>query len=388
MSELANLFQRVERDLQRRGTDAEQSHPAALWRRLVQLRERAEHGDTSDAELVGAARELASETGGDTAEIPADRLVQTLDAAIRAPSLHNSQPWRFAVGAGHVDVRLDPARQLDVADPDRSAARLACGAAIHNLTLAFPVLLRRDAAVTLLPDRADPDLIARIRPGRARPATPHERAGYAAIGRRRTNRYPFRDDTPVHHGHHWTLSEAARTEHGWLTVITEATRRRQIAAMVADADTALSTNAAYRAELASWVRPDAETTDGVPPAAAGIRSEDGDLLRGRDYGGRTRRPGRDFEAEPLLAVIGGAGDRAVDEITVGRALQAVLLAATEAGLAVSVYSQPFEVPAVRARMRRFTDRLGTPYLVLRIGYASRPSPATPRRPVETVTDLR
>lgn len=387
MSELHDLLRRVEHDLQRRGTGAEQSHPAALWRRLVQLRERAEHGDASDADLVGAARDLAEETG-DAAEIPADRLVATVGAAIRAPSLHNSQPWRFAVGDGRLDVRLDPARQLDVADPDRSAARIACGAALHNLTLAFPVLLGREADVTLLPDRSDPDLIARIRPGRARPATPRERAGYAAIGRRRSNRYPFQDDTPVPHGHHWTLSEAARAEHGWLTVITDQDRRRQVAAMVADADAVLSANPAYRAELASWVRPDAETTDGVPPAAAGIRSEQGDLLRGRDYGGRTRRPGRGFETEPLLAVIGGPGDRAVDQVTVGRALQGVLLAATEAGLAVSLFSQPFEVAAVRARMRRFTDRLGTPYLVLRIGYPSRPSPPTPRRGVPEVTDLR
>nr|WP_203655343.1 nitroreductase [Actinocatenispora rupis] len=315
-----------------------------------------------------------------------ERLVTAVAAAIRAPSLHNSQPWRFVVRADRVDVRLDPARRLDVADPDGSAARIACGAAVHNLTLAFPVLLGREADVTVLPDRSDPDLVARLRPGQARPATPRERAGYAAIPRRRTNRYPFRDDVPVQPGQYWALGEVARAEHGWLTVITDADRRRRIGAMVAEADRTLSADPAYRAELASWVRRDPHTDDGVPTASAGIRPEVGDPLRGRDYGGRTRRPGRGFEAEPLLAVLGGPGERAADQITVGRALQAVLLAATEAGLAVSLYSQPFEVPAMRARLRRLIDRLGAPYLVLRIGYPSRPSPTTPRRPPPAVVD--
>jgi hypothetical protein len=42
---------------------------------------------------------------------------QTLASAVRAPSPHNTQPWRFAVGHEVIEVWLDRERVLVVADP-------------------------------------------------------------------------------------------------------------------------------------------------------------------------------------------------------------------------------------------------------------------------------
>ena len=105
----------------------------------------------------------------------------------------------------------------------------------------------------------------------------------------------------------------------------------------------------------------------------------------RDFGGPARAPGRDFETDPLVAVLGTAGDTTVDQLVAGQALQAVLLTATEHHLAVSLLSQPIEVPAARDRLRKGLGRLGTPQMVLRIGYG-RPGFATPRRAVEELID--
>jgi hypothetical protein len=58
-----------------------------------------------------------------------------------------------------------------------------------------------------------------------------------------------------------------------------------------------------------------------------------------------------------------------------------------AGLAVALYSQPTELPATRDELRHLLGRLGTPQLVLRIGYPIR-LPSSPRRPATDVTDLR
>ena len=58
---------------------------------------------------------------------------------LAAPSLHNSQPWRFAMRGDTVQVRADPRRTLAVADPTGWALRLSCGAATYNLCLAFAV---------------------------------------------------------------------------------------------------------------------------------------------------------------------------------------------------------------------------------------------------------
>ena len=63
-------------------------------------------------------------------------------AAIRAPSLHNSQPWRFRLRNGVCEVLADHGRVRPASDPTGWATRIACGAATFNLGLAFAVLGR------------------------------------------------------------------------------------------------------------------------------------------------------------------------------------------------------------------------------------------------------
>jgi len=78
-----------------------------------------------------------------------------------------------------------------------------------------------------------------------------------------------------------------------------------------------------------------------------------------------------------------AADRPFDQVLAGQALQKVLLTATDAGLAVSLISQPIEVPAARDQLRRSLGRSGFPQLALRMGYG-RPAPATGRRDLSEV----
>ena len=40
-----------------------------------------------------------------------------ISAAVWAPSVHNTQPWRFAVRPGEISLYADPDRWLAVADP-------------------------------------------------------------------------------------------------------------------------------------------------------------------------------------------------------------------------------------------------------------------------------
>ena len=81
-----------------------------------------------------------------------------------------------------------------------------------------------------------------------------------------------------------------------------------------------------------------------------------------------------------MAVLGSAGDRPVDQIVAGQALQRVLLTVTDAGLASSMISQPIEVPAARDQLRRSLGRTGMPQMALRIGYGQpgQPDPSPVR----------
>src|SRR5438552_183411 len=104
-------------------------------------------------------------------------------AAVLAPSMHNSQPWRFRLGRDHVDVLVDAGRRLPVSDATGWASRVGCGAALFNLRLAL-VVGGRPAVVRVLPDPDDPQVLARLGPDRPRPALPVEGRLYRAIGRR------------------------------------------------------------------------------------------------------------------------------------------------------------------------------------------------------------
>jgi nitroreductase len=112
---------------------------------------------------------------------------QVIAAAIAAPSMHNSQPWRFVARLADrvIEIYADPARILRQGDPRGRAVHLACGSALLNLRLA--AAQAGYAPVTrLLPSARDPLLLASVRFGGPYRPRPAERSLYAAIGRRAT----------------------------------------------------------------------------------------------------------------------------------------------------------------------------------------------------------
>jgi nitroreductase len=304
-------------------------------------------------------------------------------AAIRAPSLHNSQPWRFRLHEGGIEVVADPDRQLTVADSGGWAVRIACGAATMNARLALAVH-GTPAQVVIRPDRRQPDLIARLTREPERPPTYAERDLFAAIPRRYSNRQPFWPD-PVPPELRARLIEAARAESAWLELLVGMTALSGFAEIAQSADRVLRRDARYQSEFFGWVHADA-AADGVPVSAGAPLTEPQDLLPQRAFAERRRAPGRDFEPEPLVAILGSAGDGAADQIGAGQALQRVLLTATDAGLATSMISQPIEVVAARDQLRRSLGRSGVPQMAVRIGYGQ-PGRPTPRRDLADVLEV-
>ena len=301
-------------------------------------------------------------------------------SGIRAPSLHNTQPWLFRLRDGTIEILADPARQLPVADHTGWAVRLACGAAVYNARLALAAN-GTPAEVALRPDTAEPDLIARLTPGPERPPTYPEHDLFTAIPRRHSNRTPFWPN-PVPADTRIRLIEAARTEGAWLDLLVGMTALAGFAQIAQSADRVLRRDTRYQTEMAGWTHTDT-APDGVPVTAGAPVTEPQDLLPQRAFTDRRRAPGRDYEPEPLIAILGVPGDSRTDQIVAGQALQKVLLTATDAGLAASMLSQPIEVPAARDQLRRSLGRAGTPQLAIRLGYGQ-PSHPTPRRDITEV----
>src|ERR1700739_526878 len=93
-----------------------------------------------------------------TAEDIARYVVAT---AVWAPSVHNTQPWRFSADGQEICLHADPVRQLAVADPDGREMLISCGAALFTARLAVGSMgYIPEAAV--LPDPSESTFVARV----------------------------------------------------------------------------------------------------------------------------------------------------------------------------------------------------------------------------------
>jgi nitroreductase len=307
-----------------------------------------------------------------------------LAAATAAPSLHNTQPWRFAVDGARIALYADPSRQLRAIDPRGRQLMISCGAALFNLRLAAGHL-GREPRVRLLPDPADPRLVARVDVTGRRTAPGLAQMLYEAIPLRHTNRYPFEDgEVPATATD--AMTEAARLEDAQMTVPKGAERTR-LAELVRVADTEHDARPDLTVEAVAWTDVPAERSDGVPGFALGPLPKDSDaivrdLRRGAPVG---ERPTSVFEQSPLLAVLHTREDDRGSWVRAGQALQRVLLTATVHGLSASFVNQPVEADALRRAVLGPGSLQGYPQMILRIGRGY-PVPPTPRRTLDEVTD--
>lgn len=71
-------------------------------------------------------------------QVPDELTVRAaVSLATRAPSIHNSQPWRWRLADSSVHLLAGTSRLLPVTDPDGRDLLLSCGAALHHLRVAL-----------------------------------------------------------------------------------------------------------------------------------------------------------------------------------------------------------------------------------------------------------
>jgi nitroreductase len=303
-------------------------------------------------------------------------------AAVAAPSVLNTQPWRFAVHGDTIDLHADLTRSLPVSDPDGRSLTISCGAALLNLRLAIAAL-GREPVVHLLPAEARPTLLARVRCAGHRSATPEEQALHAAIPKRRSSRLPFTSKR-LAHADAAQMEEAAAAEGGQFRLLASWEEPAVVEA-VHEADRALRADAKVREEVESWLHRPPQSGDGIPDASLGPRPADPNALV-RDFAHGAPVVGReaaDFEQRPSLGVLYTAHDERADWLRAGQALERVLLTATDRGLQMSLLTQAVEVPSLRWMLRVPSLGPAVPQALLRLGYGP-PPPTTPRRPVSDV----
>jgi Nitroreductase family len=294
--------------------------------------------------------------------------------AVWAPSVNNTQPWRFTADGGpQVSLHADPDRRLTVADPDGREMMISCGAALFNIRLALRSLGYLPE-IRVLPEPAQPTLVARVswRPGAA--ADEWERRLSRHVLTRRSHRGAF-DPEPLPPDTLAGLRAAAAREGSALRIVADDGRRAALAAAVQNAEHQLRHDGERLRELARWTpAPGRACRDGVPATSYPARAEHTqpyfpgrDFARGRGWGVPQPSPATSHRAAGVAGLLTTAADRPVDWVNAGQALQRILLTASACGAAVALHSQPFELPLLREFVRTQLSDGAYPHLVLRIG---------------------
>ena len=324
-----------------------------------------------------------------------------LDAARRAPSPHNTQPWRLTVKGPHeMLLDWDRSRLLTVADPDCYAMCYGLGCALEAMAAV--------AHTTFEPGSdgfpSDPGWYAgTLHVGALRD---NYTEAQAVVEQRVTARMPYRkeliprtvlDDLRREAGRHGTVLHVLESRQGL----------SRFAELMRDAAAEQFADDAYLSELMHWMRlsPDEQrkALDGVtaPSLAMGpVPAKLMGMLRSKPrLRARVTRAGFPQRMATQLAkpitrsgavlLLARPATNAQDRIAGGQAMMAVWLAATRAGLAAQPAFSALAIPqTLAAAVELFEMSPDTEAIAaLRVGRASTTAPRCPRLPLEEICTI-
>lgn len=315
-------------------------------------------------------------------------LAEAATAAGYAPSVHNTQPWRWLVHDDVLDLYADRSRSLPVTDPDGRLLTISCGTAVHHCLTA----LAADGWATQVdrvPDPADPDLLARIRLTESVPVTADSMHVFQNLRLRHTDRRPVSGTAPDP-----SAVESVRraaTGNGIDVQMLTAEQVDALGSACARADAIEAADPSQRLELAYWVGGERAAGTGMGPEVIPADEPSG-AVPGRDFVRTGTLPVHgDSEGAAIYLMLFGSGDDPVDWLRAGEALSGAWLTATGLGLSVLPFSSVIEVAVVRESLRQSVlAGLGEPYLVVRLG---NPDPEhglaarTPRLPADQTVSI-
>lgn len=333
---------------------------------------------------VGSASAYERYSAELRAPLPEDPpVLDLIRTATLAASGHNTQPWRFRLGPGTIDLLPDLTRATPVVDPDDHHLFVSLGCAAETLAIAGAAT-GRPGAFSTAPEGS-------LRYSFA-PAPPRPDPLFPAIARRQSTRALY-DGRPVPAETLATLQQAGERAGVRCVLLTERSRLDQLRDLTIAGNEAQMRDPAFLAELKHWLRFNPASAmrhgDGLYAAASGSPTLP-DWLGARAFdlfvtpAAENEKYARQIDSSPGVAVfLAEQADRA-HWIEVGRACQRFALAATALGLKLACINQAVEVARLRPALASLAGEPGLrPDMVMRFGYGPT-LPFSPRRPVAAV----
>jgi nitroreductase len=304
--------------------------------------------------------------------------------ATLAASSHNTQPWKFRLEPGRIQVLPDLTRRCPAVDADDHHLYASLGCAAENLLLAARAAgLRGHCTYPALTSGVQVDL---------EKAKPLRSPLFEAIPQRQCSRSAY-DGSELTAGQLGLLERAGQGSGVSLLFLTAGQQKEQVAQYVAEGNSVQFSDRAWAKELRSWIRFNAGEAvrhgDGLYGPVMGSPDAPrwiGNLFMKLAFSARrqNRKDLVHIRSSAAVAVFVSEIDDQPHWLEAGRCYQRFALQAAALGLRTAFINQPVEVPALRPQFSAFLG-IGQrrPDLVVRVGRG----PAMPRslrRPVEQV----
>jgi nitroreductase len=309
--------------------------------------------------------------------------------ACRAPSLHNSQPWRWVAEDNTVQLFLDKNRVLYSTDHSGREALIGCGAVLDHFRVAMAAA-GWTANVDRFPNPNNPLHLASVDFSPMKLVTEGHRRRANAILLRRTDRLPFAKP-PDWDSVESQLRRSATSDAVRLDVISD-DRRPELAQASQLTESLRLYDTSYYSEMLWWTGP-FEDREGIPHSSLVSASEGDRVDVGRNFpvphhGDRRSEFGHD---QSKILVLSTYDNERASVLQCGEMLSAVLLEATMAGLATCTLTHITELRASRDIVATLIGQTTTPQALIRVGLAPEIEdlpPKTPRRPIDEVFQVR
>lgn len=264
-----------------------------------------------------------------------------VELACQAPSVDNSQPWRWRAGENQLTLSIDRSRVLLQEDPTGRNVVISCGAALDHLLTAARAL-GVDTEVARLPEGPDSQVLATVR---LSPGTPSATAAedIANLRARCTDRRRLTS---------WPVPTRFLD-----TLAAEARERGAVAYAITDRHTRFRLEALTQHEYVQSLLGAGPT----PESRALVESSDG------------------------VIALGGREDGPAAWLLTGEGLSALWLRATRDGLAIVPMRLPAGIEATDSSVP--PEEQVTPHLLVRVAWQAigrSALPRTPRLPLEDV----
>lgn len=313
-------------------------------------------------------------------------LHDVLVLASRAPSVHNSQPWRWRLRGHELRLFADNDRAVRTADPHQRQMVLSLGATLDHCAAAAAAH-GWCVDISRLPNPNRPDHLATVEFTGRTPILDAHRRRAAAIRDRYTDRLPLLAP-PAEKLDEIVSFVASKSDTGVFVVPANSKEVLGQASRVSESMRRYDIN--YHDELVWWTTRPLSQHDGIPAAALITRSERERVALARNFpqngGEQPRRADVDSDAAAVV-VLSTLGDARADLLRCGETLSELLIEATIAGLHSCTLSHVFESPESSALIRGLLDDSATPQLIVRIGirpHADEDHARSARRDVEDI----